>query len=410
MSTSHRCDDAVCPAPLIPGPAAPARPRHEWRGFMLDSARTVWSVTEICELLGVMGRYRLNVLHWHLSDDAGWRFAVPGYPRLLDVAAQLPREPFEWYDNVDHDKRRAALATAPPGSSNGWYSDDDIRRVLDCAAEHGIRVMPEVDLPGHMGAVIRAYPHLGDPALAELPPSEWTHRNDLLWPGPEAEAFLAATLGRIVGLFDHPLVHIGGDECEYEVWEADPALMARMAEQGIVDGPGIQGMFTQLAREQLAARGRRLAAWDEVTETPIDGDEVIIGWRDDVGVPAAQGSGNPWVFADAALLYLNRLAGPVESEPAGMFGAISAADIVQASVPQGPNLLGVQGAVWCEFIPDRERLHYHLFPRLLAVAELAWCGPLSNGELAGFEERLRIESDWLARHGIVGRPLAAPVG
>ncbi|GAB3815549.1 family 20 glycosylhydrolase [Tessaracoccus terricola] len=372
---------------------------------MLDSARTFWSVTEVCELLAVMARYRLNVLHWHLTDDAGWRFAVPGYPRLLDVAAQLPREPFEWYDNVDHDKRRAALDSAPSGSSHGWYSDDDIRTVLQCAAGHGISVLPEVDLPGHMGAVIRAYPNLGDPALAGRPPQEWTHRNDLLWPGDEAEAFVVAALDRVVELFDHPLVHIGGDECDYRVWEADASLMARMAELGTPDARAIQGRFTELARRRLASHGRGIAAWDEVTETPIRGDEVVIGWRDDVGVPAARDSGNPWVFADAALLYLNRLAGPVETEPAGMFGVISPADIARAPVPEHPKLLGVQAAVWCEFLPDRARLHYHLFPRLLAVAELAWSGPLPDDALPDFEERLRAEADWLERHGLVGRPM-----
>lgn len=405
MPLNRGCNDAECPAPLIPDPEGPSEPLHEWRGFMLDSARTRWSVDEICELLNLMGRYRFNVLHWHLTDDAAWRFSVPGYPRLEEVAAQLPREPFTWYTNVDHDKRKEALDSAPEGSSHGWYSDDEIRAVLACAAENGITVMPEVDLPGHMGAVIRAYPSFGDPALASLPADEWTHRNDLLWPSPETEAFVIAVLDRVVELFDNPLVHIGGDECDYRVWEADEELMARMAELGATDARKIQGRFIDLARDHLAAQGRHIAAWDEVTETPVRGDEVILGWRDEVGVSAAKNSGNPWIFADAALLYLNRLAGPVETEPAGMFGVITPRDIVQAPVPRDPNLLGVQAATWCEFLPDRARLHYHLFPRLLAVAELAWRGPLTDDELPSFEDRLRAEAQWLADHGINGRPL-----
>lgn len=405
MSSSQRCDVLSPSDALVPGPDAPALPRHDWRGLMLDSARTFWSVAEICELLELMGRYRLNRLHWHLTDDAAWRFDVPGYPRLLDVAAHLPREPFVWYDNVDHDKRREALAAAAADSSHGWYSDDDIREILAFAAHHGIQVMPEVDLPGHMGAVIRAYPHLGDPALAGLPTEEWTHRNDLLWPGTDADAFVTAALDRVVALFDFPLVHIGGDECDYAVWEADADLMDRMRAAGVLDARQIQGRFTRLAREHLAAHGRVVAAWDEVTETPLIGDEVIIGWRDDVGVPAARDSGHPWVFADAALLYLNRLAGPVEDEPAGMFGVISPRDILEAPVPDHPSLLGVQAAVWCEFIPDRATLHYHLFPRLLAVAELAWCGPSEPEAWPDFERRMRAESAWLAARGVKGRPL-----
>lgn len=371
---------------------------------MLDSARTFWSVDEVMEILEIMARYRLNRLHWHLSDDAGWRFAVPGWDKVVEVGAHLPREPFVWYGNVDQDKREAVIEAAPEGSASGWYTDDDIARVIEHASGLGIQVMPELDLPGHMAAVIRAYPELGDPALAEVAPEEWTHRNDLLWPSDASQTFVRAALERVCDLFPMPLVHIGGDECDYSVWEADGALMARMADEGFVDAKALQGRFTDLARTTLAGRGRAVAAWDEVTETPSNGDEVIFGWREEVGVPAARNSGNPWIFADADVLYLNRLAGPVEEEPCGMFGTISVTDILTIELPDDENLLGVQAAAWCEFMPDRAALHYHLFPRLLAVAELAWAGqgPL---DMSDFEERLRTEIAWLADRGIHGRPL-----
>ncbi len=389
----------------IPDPAGPRTPAHEWRGLMLDSARTFWSVDEVCEILTLMARYRLNRLHWHLTDDAGWRFAVPGYDDVVEVGAHLPREPFVWYTNVDTAKREAVLASAPHNSTCGWYTDADINRVVEHAAGLGIQVMPEMDLPGHMAAVIRAYPQLGDPSLAGLPSHEWTHRNDLLWPSVAADDFLRAALNKVCDLFPFPVVHIGGDECDYRVWEADGALMQRMALDGVVDARALQGRFTALARETLATRGRGIAAWDEVTETPCVGDELIFGWREEVGVPAALGSGNPWVFADADVLYLNRLAGPVSTEPAGMYGTITVADILHIDIPQDTQLRGVQAAAWCEFMPDRAALHHHLFPRLLAVAELAWCGSGANRDRAGFEQRLHTEMAWLAERGVHGRPL-----
>ncbi|MEO7588735.1 MAG: family 20 glycosylhydrolase [Arachnia sp.] len=389
----------------IPDRSGPKTPAHEWRGLMLDSARTFWNVDEVCEILDLMARYRLNRLHWHLTDDAGWRFAIPGYDKVIEVGAHLPREPFVWYDNVDVAKREETLAGAPDGSTSGWYTDADITRVVEHAAELDIQVMPEMDLPGHMAAVIRAYPHLGDPALADEAPEAWTHRNDLLWPSDDAEDFLRAALNRVCDLFPFPVVHIGGDECDYRVWEADQPMMRRMSADGIADARALQGRFTDLARETLSARGRGLAAWDEVTETPCVGDELIFGWREEVGVPAALGSGNPWIFADADVLYLNRLGGPVPTEPAGMYGTISVADILDIQIPAGEKVRGVQAAAWCEFMPDRAALHYHLFPRLLAVAELAWCGSERALDRADFEGRLAAEMAWLAERNVHGRPV-----
>ncbi len=386
----------------IPNPAGPGRPAHAWRGLLLDSARTFWTVDEVCGILDLMARYRLNRLHWHLTDDAAWRFDVPGYARVVEVGAHLPREPFTWYSNVDPGKREEVIAGAPENSTMGWYTDEDISAVVGHAARLGIQVMPEMDLPGHMAAVIKAYPELGDPALAGLAPGEWTHRNDLLWPSAASETFVRAALEKVSDLFPFPVVHIGGDECDYRVWEADGALMQRMADDGFADARALQGRFTAVARATLADRDRRIAAWDEVTETPCVGDELIFGWREDVGVPAALGSGNPWVFADADVLYLNRLGGPVATEPAGMYGTISVRDILDIRIPDDDQLCGVQASAWCEFMPDRAALHHHLFPRLLAVAELAWCGTVDETD---FADRLEHEVAWLAGHGVHGRPL-----
>ncbi|MDO5735933.1 MAG: family 20 glycosylhydrolase [Propionibacteriaceae bacterium] len=402
MTLRPPADESATNGSLIPDPEGPPAPAHEWRGLLLDSARTFWSVDEVCEILDLMARYRLNRLHWHLTDDAAWRFDVPGYARVVEVGAHLPREPFTWYTNVDPGKRDDVIGSAPEGSTSGWYTDEDVTRVVEHAARLGIRVMPEMDLPGHMAAVIKAYPELGDPALADLPPSEWTHRNDLLWPSPAADDFLRAALQKVCALFPFPVVHIGGDECDYRVWEADGALMQQMADEGVEDARALQGRFTSLARATLTDLGRGIAAWDEVTETPCVGDELIFGWREGVGVPAAQGSGNPWVLADADVLYLNRLGGPVESERAGMYGTISVRDILDIEVPDDDQLQGIQAAAWCEFMPDRAALHYHLFPRLLAVAELAWCGSVTA---ADFEGRLSQEAAWLAEHGVHGRPI-----
>lgn len=396
--------DLSAERPLIPAPGAPEQPRCAWRGLMVDSSRTFWPVDVMRELLDLMGRYRFNRLHWHLTDDAGWRFDVPEHPRLVEIGSRLDREPFHWYSNTDPEKRAEAIAAAPSDSTVGWYTDAQIAELIDIAAQRGIEIMPEIDLPGHMGAAIRAYPELGDPSLADLPAAEWPHRNDLLWPSERSARLVRTVVDRVCRLFPFDTVHIGGDECDYAVWEADSALMGRMAAQGLRDGRAIQGWFTDIARDQLRRNHRRAAAWDELVETPVRGDELIFAWRDGQGVRATQASGNDWVYADASRLYLNRLSGPAESEPAGMrpgFGVRSVLDDVD--LPEDGALQGIQAAVWTEFIPDRRTLHYYLFPRLLAVAEIAWSGAgVTSWE--EFEPRLRSEVAWLESQGVLPRP------
>ena len=424
------------PAPLIPGPQAPDEPAHAWRGLMLDSARTFWGVDVVHELLELMARYRLNRLHWHLTDDSGWRFPVPGYERLVEVGAHLPRPDYSWYGNILPAQRDVAAARSREVDYNGAYSAEDIAAVVEHARSLGIEVMPEVDLPGHMAAAIRAYPELGDPRLVGVDPAHWPHPNDLLWPGQASFDFLTAALTAVTELFPSSLVHIGGDECKHWVWESDPALLARYGTGGApsvptpaeVDeggetgddpapealqrlrrsGPGsgsgdlgarLQGMFTDHARRVLEERSRRPAAWDELLGSPVAGDELIIALRARGGVPAAQASGHDWIYADCSRLYLNRVAGDPETEPPGMFGPITARDIIELPVPASSTLVGIQAAVWTEFILDRDHLFQQLFPRLLAVAERAWSGP--DVEWREFSTRLDIETARLREHGVL---------
>ena len=215
-------------AALVPDPGAPDRPAHEWRGLMLDSARTCWGVEVVHELLELMARYRLNRLHWHLTDDSGWRFEVPGRPRLTSVGAHLPA-PTQLVRQHPAGEARGGRRRAAEVRFDGSYGAEDIAAVVEHARELGIEVMPEVDLPGHMAAAIRAHPELGDPRLADVDPADWPHANDLLWPGEESFDFVAEVLEVVMDLFPFSLVHIGGDECKHWLWESDPGSCAASA-------------------------------------------------------------------------------------------------------------------------------------------------------------------------------------
>ena len=377
---------------------------------MLDSARTFWPPEVIHEILTLLSRYGFNRFHWHLTDDAGWRIDIPGYPELTRVGATLPREAFDWYDNIDPDKRAEMIACAPQDSTRGYYTDEDIRKIVAHASVEGIEVIPEIDLPGHMHAAIRSYPHLGDPRFVSVSPENWSHQNDLLWPSEEAWAFIEATLAHVASLFPSPIIHIGGDECRFEAWENDQELMHSLASQGIYSGHELQADMTRRALAFLHSLGKKAAGWDELTEiAPCEvlDDTLIIAWRGfGEGPRRAAQSGQPWVYGCCDQLYLNRLAGPAQEEPAAMFGIITEDRIlteVMAEVHKAQNPpIGIQAALWCEFVPTREQLFYQLFPRLLAVAEVAWHGldALNDSQM---RERIDTEMEWLASQGVRGR-------
>lgn len=385
-------------------------PAFAWRGFMLDCARTFWPSELIHEIITLLGRYGFNRLHLHLTDDAGWRIQIPEFPELTQTGAHLPREAFDWYDNVDADKRAEMIASAPQDSTWGYYTDDEIREIVIHASSEGIEVIPEIDLPGHMHAAIRSYPELGDPALAKLPPEDWSHRNDLLWPTDQSWALIDAALTHVALLFPSPIIHIGGDECHFEAWESDHALMGSLASQGIRNGRQLQESMTRRALEILHSLGKRAAGWDELTEIApanVLDDTLIIAWRGfGEGPRRAALSGQPWVYGCCDQLYLNRLAGDASDEPAAMFGVITPERIlteVMEEITQAASApIGIQSALWCEFVPTREQLYYQLFPRLLAVAEVAWHGLCAFDE-AELRERIRAEMQWLAERGICGR-------
>lgn len=375
------------PEPLV-GPVAGRCPRFQWRGFMIDSARTRFSVPIIKRVITLAARYGFNILHWHLTDDQGWRFEVPGYPRLTE-AAYLPRDTFDDYHSLNGDTRERAIAEAPARWTNGYYSDAEIAEVVEHATSQGIEVVPEVDLPGHMMAAITAYPHLGRPAGLPLPEGSmrehmwWPARNDLLWPTEEAKEFVEAAMRRISELFPGTHVHIGGDECAYEQWASDPDIDDWLRLRGVTEVPQLQNWFTSVATEVLRENGKAVVAWDEATEITDDEELLIIAWQEETGMARAMASGLPFVFADARTLYLNRIDPEVPTPQKGMVPGITVSDILTAPWPEtnSERCIGIQACVWSEFVLDGDDLLSLAFPRLLAVAERIWNPDIDSEEV-----------------------------
>ncbi|WP_180372193.1 family 20 glycosylhydrolase [Boudabousia liubingyangii] len=383
---------------LIPNPKI-EQPKFQWRGFLLDSARTCFQVDEVKTLLDLLNRYRFNVLHWHLTDDAGWRFSVPQYPKLETVSSQLPRMDFLHYSNVEQEKAKDCVRRAETQWHGGGYSDSEIKEIVSYAVSKGIKVMPEVDLPGHMAAAIRAYPELGNPIYRDRPQSEWGIENDLLWPSDFATNFIETLFGRVCELFpDAEYIHLGGDECKWEKWEADADLMAWCRKQNLSGGSALQGWFMNIARRVLHQHGRRAAVWNEACQTGLDPSDLVVGWEEEGGVQMAQQSGHPYISADANYLYLNRVASNEPDEPVGMTNPITLQDLWHLPIPEDDRILGLQASVWAEYVLDGQELLRQAFPRLLLVSEKAWCG--DNIEWDDLVARMKSECEYLEGQGV----------
>lgn len=379
---------ATGPIPCVTISDAPA---YAWRGMHLDVARHFLPIAELETMIDAMALHKLNVLHLHLTDDQGWRVEIKGYPLLTEVGAFRERtligqmagrdeEDFE-FDEVRH---------------GGFYTQEQLRALVDYAQRRGVMIVPEVDLPGHMQAAIAAYPELGNFPERPLRVREvWGISDHVLGVSDAAFEFIRDVLSQVADIFPAPFVHIGGDECPRVEWEHSPAARTRMNEWGLTRISEIQGRFTQEAAKVLAGKGKRIVAWDEVLETHLPDDTIIMNWRDDAGVVEATSRGFQTVVSTRRVAYFDYPQATGAGEPLAAAAApITLKDVYTEKIipaklteEQRSLVLGIQGQLWSEYIPDAATLQYQAFPRMCALAERAWGSPEQSYD--EFLERLR---------------------
>ena len=377
----------------VPGVVIDDAPRFAWRGVMLDSARHMQSVDTIKRIIDAMFASKLNRLHWHLVDDQGWRLPIPGWPRLTSVSA--------W-------RRPAVAPGAPPlPAIGGYYTAAQIRGVVAYAQARGITIVPEIEMPGHALAAIRAYPALG--MGVPVPPgteSDWGVFPWLYNTDDATFVFLQDVLTEVMRLFPGRDIHVGGDEATKEQWRGSPAIQARIKALGLKDEDALQGWFMARIGRFLHAHGRRMIGWDEVLDGGVPPDAAITSWRGTEGAVKAAHSGHDAILSPAPLLYLdNRQSGGAD-EPPGRGRLITLADILKFDpMPAGLSpserrrILGLQANLWTEHVRTDERATWMMFPRAFAVAEVGWAGATRRG-VAGFAVPLLGQTDRVATLGI----------
>jgi len=360
-------------AAAIPSLHIEDAPRLAWRGLLLDSARHYQSTAFIERFIDTMAAQKLNVLHWHLTDDQGWRLEIRKYPRLTSVGAW--RVPAGRAAHADIDP-----ATGKPRLYGGYYTQDEARRIVAYAAARGVMVVPEIEMPGHASAIVAAYPGLATvrPTSPGVP-ADWGVYPNVLNLEDSTLTFLEDVLTEVMSVFPAPYIHIGGDEVDTSQWKASPRVRERMRELGIEDASRIQHWLTRRIARFVEAHGRRIVGWDEMLEPELPRGAVVMSWRGMKGAIAASAQGHDSVMAVDPVLYFDHRQTASLAEPPGRTAVVSLEDVYRFDpLPatldraQLAHIRGLQGNLWSEHIRTEARMGWMAFPRAAAIAEVGW--------------------------------------
>lgn len=371
-------------------------PKYAWRGYMLDVSRHFFTVDEIRRTLDLMREHDLNVFHWHLTDNEGWRLQIDRYPKLTSVGAVRKVS----------SKRTTTMGLDVVDGDYGpfFYTKDQVRDIVRHASGLGIRVVPEIEIPGHSAAAIRAYPELGCTG-------RWNSGDYCL--GKESTfEMLRNIIDEVVELFPGDVIHIGGDECAGLNWKECADCQARIRELGLETPHDLQGWATKRFAEYLGKKGRRLMGWDELaTWDDLPRSVIIQSYRGaSYGVAAAK-KGFDVVMSPDTFCYLDYVQGlekdPEEYQPFGVLldvGKIARFDPC-ADVPGDcrSHILGGQGNLWTELVPDMKAAEWRTWPRLAALADVLKNGPAKD--VPAFMDRIQAVRNDLVRRGVNAAPL-----
>ena len=356
-------------------------PRFRYRGMHMDVSRHFFDVNEVKRYLDIMEVHKLNTLHWHLTDDQGWRIEIKKYPKLTEVGSKRKETLVgHLFESTTYDKT--------PYGEGFWYTQEQIREIVDYAAAKGITVVPEIDLPGHMLAALAAYPEYGCTGGPYDVWGRWGIADDVLCVGrEETMKFLEDILAEVCELFPSEYIHIGGDECPKVRWETCPHCQAKIAELDLKDDGKftaehyLQGYVTSRMEKFLAGKGRRIIGWDEILEGELAPDATVMSWRGVSGGQEAARLGHDAIMTPNQFFYFDFYQSlDKENEPLAIGGFLPVEkcysfepctpDMTDA---EKDHIIGVQANLWTEYIATPDHLHYMLLPRLAALSEVQWC-------------------------------------
>ncbi len=360
------------PNATLPCLAIKDQPRYRWRGMLLDCCRHFMTKEFVKRYIDLLAFHKMNVLHWHLTEDQGWRIEIKKYPRLTEVAA--------WRDEGGQ-------------RYGGFYTQEDIKEVVAYAASRFVTVVPEIEMPGHSVAALAAYPHLSCTGGPHEVANRWGVFHDVYCAGnDQVFDFLQDVLDEVIELFPSPYIHIGGDECPKKRWETCAKCQARIKTEGLQDEHELQSYFIRRIENYLNTKNRRLIGWDEILEGGLAPNATVQSWRGMRGAVAAATSGHDVIASPTSHCYLDYAQMRLPGEPTNMgFIDLETSYSFEPTPPeltpsQAGHVLGLEGNIWTEHAPQ-ERVDWQVFPRLTALSEVAW-SPKELRDWPNFAKRM----------------------
>ena len=386
----------------VPAVSIEDQPRFRWRGAMLDVCRHFMPKEFVLQFLDLLALHKLNVFHWHLTDDQGWRIEIKKYPRLTQVGAWRKQT------RLGHESRNPRGFDQKP--HGGFYTQREIREVIEYARQRHITVVPEIEMPGHAQAAIAAYPELGVKGEPLDVWGQWGINANIFNPNEKTILFLQDVLDEVVKLFPGQFIHVGGDEAIKDQWKASPQVQARIKELGLKDEHEMQSYIIRRMDRFLTAKGKRLIGWDEILEGGLAPGATVMSWRGVKGGITAAKSGHDVVMAPTTHTYLDYLQSLDPGELPAIGGHLPLETVygfepipAELTAGEAARVLGTQAQLWTEYLPTPGHVEYMAFPRLTALAEVAW-SPSERKNYADFLTRLSTHEQRLQHLGVNYRP------
>ncbi|MDY3976808.1 MAG: family 20 glycosylhydrolase [Candidatus Onthomorpha sp.] len=349
-------------------------PRFAYRGKHFDPARHFFTIDQVKRHIDLMAYHKLNTLHFHLTDDQGWRVEIKRYPKLQSVASVRSGTIIGHYN--DNDQRNPNYDGVPHG---GYYTQKELKELVEYAKARNIEIIPEIDLPGHASAALTAYPYLGCKGEGYKVQGTWGVFEEVFCTKDSVLEFFKGVFDELIEIFPSRYIHIGGDECPKTNWKSCPKCQEQIKLHGLKDEKELQSWFMHSLQAYLESKGRKIIAWDELLEGGAAEGATIMSWQGESGGEQAAKAGLDAIMSPAAYLYFDYYQGEPECEPLAIGGYTPLKKVyLYEPVPrnltkeQAMHIIGVQANTWTEYIPTYTDLQYMDFPRIAALCEIAW--------------------------------------
>lgn len=362
------------------------QPRFAYRGMHLDVCRHFFPVDFVKQYIDLMAMYKFNTFHWHLTEDQGWRIEIKKYPKLTEIAAFRDSTIIGHGDseNPKYDGKRYG----------GYYTQDEIRDIVQYAADRHITIIPEIEMPGHSLAALSAYPELACTPGPFRAATTWGVFDDIYCTKEQTFTFLEGVLDEVIELFPSTYIHIGGDEAPKTRWEKCPVCQANIKKYNLKDENELQSWFNHRIEEYLNQRGRRMIGWDEILEGGLSPNATVMSWRGTEGGIAAAQQGHDAIMTPGGYCYFDHYQANPEFQPLAFGGFTTLKKVYfyepvpeELSSEEAKHILGGQANLWTEYIPTPEQAEYMVLPRMAALSEVDWCQP-NNKNWPDFQRRV----------------------